>query len=453
MGQVISQDTLRQILDGDTSLPLGGDTLHLARYGGTPDLRFAGPEALAPLLAHPGLQTIRHLTLAEGAPDAIGYVLSRLAPGTLESLSICTTEAYTSALGRDTLGTIAHHPAARALKTLRVEYTWIVGVAELVSGPLRGLEALSLVGGVDAESLQALRGPAPALRSLKHLTLSPADLTVALARELAASPDLARLQTLSLPFVQGAGFDWSPSYTTPERVEQIPRAVRALQALPSLEAVRLTAPHDDFLEVSRQLVFGLLDQLAGGMTVEISDRLLGRWRDALCSWRGARLETLFYDLGVTCEQPPAWWLEGVYRRGLASAMGISAPSPAADLDEAAATLRRQGFTTERDGLEERWGEDTLPALLSERLGEPVGLECGVLWLLSRATRQEVLWLDEIIALNEHLEPAGGLDQEAFSELVAEIGADRIAELYRAIFDEPLLVERVADIWRISVPAG
>ncbi len=462
MNRIISQAVLRRIIEGDTTAPLDGDALNLARYGGDPDLRFAEPKDLEPLFTHPGLRAVRHLEMAEGAADTLEYVLSQLAPGTLESLSIHTTEAYTTAISSDTLGIIANHAATQALKVLRAEYSWISGVAGFVGGALRGLETLSLLGGIDADSLRALSGSAPVLRTVKHLTLSPSELTASLTQRMVTSPDLAQVQTLTLPFVQGSGFDWTPSYDDDGRIVQIPAAIHTLQALPALKRLRLTAPYEDCLEVSPQLVFGLLDQLSGGMLIEIAGELLGRWEEVIRTWRGDALDNLFYDLGVRCEQPPAWWLEGLFRRGLAAAMCVDASSPveaeSAQLDAIAATLRRQGVTTDADTppheLQERWGDENLAAILSERMGETVCLDYGTLWTPPRVTEQDVLHLDDILSINEQLWPDGALDQATFGVMVESLGVERIAALYQSIFSEPLIIERVDGEWRVSVsPAG
>ncbi|MEL6348329.1 MAG: hypothetical protein AAFV53_34785 [Myxococcota bacterium] len=463
MYQIIASSTLQLILSGDTTVNLNGNVLNLACHD-DPDFRFAAPDRLEPLFAHPGLKTIQHLEMAEGASRSLGFVLSNLEPDTLQTLTIRTTEAYTSAVNSGTFAALIAHPAARSLRLIRVEYSWIHGVADLVRAPLQNLETLALIGGIDKESLEALAGPAPALRSLNHLTLSPDGLTEALAKRIAASPDLAAVKTLTLPFVQGTGFDWTPNYQADHIIEQLPAALQALQALPGLEEMRLTTPYDDFLEVSEKIGFALFNQLRGGMRIEISDELFKEVTEAVRTWRDGRLEFLWAVPGINDQLPtPAWWwIEGLYRNGLAEAMRFDAPAPSTVDAEAFGaliqTLQRQGFIWLGDeneeeslslySLEEQYGVEGLCTVLSERMEEEVRYAHGTPWTPSRISEAEMGQIWTIGALNEHLWPKTTLNQASFSALVETIGIDRIAALYQHIFQTPLVIESVQGAWRI-----
>jgi len=337
----------------------------------------AGVRALEPLIAHPALHGVRHLSMSEAAAaeDTLAVVLSWLAPGCLETVYLRPIEAYSSATDGDTFPALAASPAAVNLRAITLEYTYISGLAALAASPLRSLEALHLTGAIQERDFLALAGPAPAFRSLTHLTLTPDNLTPEVAARLAASPDLAGVEVLELPFVQGVGFDWSGEYHTEGFAARFPGALAALQQLPGLKSIRLTMPYEtiDWCGAGLATQIAALESLTDACQVTIAEGLFADeviWVAAATS--GSSLE---WDLFEDVEVPPAAvWVEALHRRGGARALGVEGPPPseldADELDELAALLKGSDEVDEEDiflaELVERWGEPALVALLRQR---------------------------------------------------------------------------------------
>ncbi len=355
----------------------------LARYdeldltsSDSPDLRFADADQLAPLFRHPALRRVRRLRMAEGAGDSdtLPQLLSWLEPGCLEAVQFRSTEAYSSATDGETLAALVASPAAQNLRELALDYTNVSGVDALTGSSLRSLERVRFIGSLGAEEYRALAKPAPALRSLKQLVLTVDSLEPALARRIAASPDLAALEVLELPFVQGGGFDWSGEYDEPEFAARFPGVLAALQAMPGLKVIRLTTPYyplDSGVSLAAQLA--TLEALTGGCPVELADGLFAPELLEVARARGVYELVWDLDDSVT-PPPPAVWVERLHQSGASAALGALGPPPSTldrqELDDLAAALTGRGELTleevDVDGLLERWGARALEAMLRAR---------------------------------------------------------------------------------------
>ena len=200
---------------------------------------------------------LAHLRLAEGVRFGLEGILDACVRP-LVSLSICSTEAFSGAIP-EALPLIARHPATRTLETLRLELVRIRDLKVLLRAPLP-LETLSLVGDLPARELGAISARAPALQRVRHLTLTPDQLTPAKAAAVAALP---ALETVTLPLVQSSGLDWCFPYDErPAFLRAFPQVVQTLRARLG-DAVRITAPGPEPLP--RAARFQAMLQALGGI--------------------------------------------------------------------------------------------------------------------------------------------------------------------------------------------
>lgn len=273
MPENIPRSMLSALLDGQA------DPASLSRYDAldlasteAPDLRWASLERLRPILdAFPSL---RHLEMAENARDFLEDVLAGLTPGCLRSVRFVSTEAYTSSTDAETFRLLAESPAARELREISVIYSNVEALAVLCGSPLRQLERLELIGYAPAQELAALAGPAPALRSLRSLSLSPDELTPEIAAGIAANPDLAGLAELELPLISGGGFDWGADYRGQRFARAFDGSLEALGRLPGLRTLRVSCPYDiDQVEISGDLMRALARRARSAEHLELDSRL------------------------------------------------------------------------------------------------------------------------------------------------------------------------------------
>ena len=270
--QKVSRSILSEALAGRYHHALDGDILDLADYD-SPDLRFADPEELEPLFAHPEISGIRHLIVAEGAEYSLAWILERLT--TLDTLHLRVTEAYSNVIDKDSFRHIASSPATSHLTSIYLENTEIFGLSHLATSPLRRLKSLNLTGCLHPDSITALIQPAPAFYSLQELHLTPDSLTQEQAYQIGEARNFAQVEALNIPFVMGSGFDWSPHYQNAHLVQNIPLVVEGLQRLPQLKKLRLTSPYDDDeLELDPTLVEEVMRRLRADLSVEVAGVLL-----------------------------------------------------------------------------------------------------------------------------------------------------------------------------------
>lgn len=449
-------------------VPEGCDALDLASFD-APDLRFAKPARLAPLFARPAVRRVAHLSMAEGACKSLEAVLGWLEPGCLRSLTLTTTEAEGTATDEHTLPLIAASPATRSLRSLCLRRTSVHDLQALTTSALRSLESLELVGWVTSSSTSALSRPAPALRRLKRLVLTPDALYSGIARNMAASPDLAALEHVELPFLP-SGYYWGGVYDEYEFEQNFPDALEALKALPALKTLTLSNPFGASLDnpvLPFDMQRRIIERLGGALPVTAAPGLLydefyeliGRDDPYFMEWG-------LHFFGEHHEAPPLGWVESLFRSGAAAAMGFSQAPPSQrddKLAEVVAELERVGCmpTQEADvSWVERWGEATLLAVLAERY-TPVKLlrtrdalldaEAVVIYDPERLTEAEALTISDIEHLVFRMLPRHRPDQARAEAAVARIGAARIGELAEQLFYDPLAVRKVDGVWLAFFP--